>query len=120
MKSQYCICIFYYADLFVKDYKNTTNTLYLSEQVSRFFPPRLIIPDSRARRRDKADGKTWFRIPQHISKRKLKVRRSFLQVHRLPILPIYFSLLKNCFFWERKAASIFKFLIRHKMDLTIV
>ena len=41
MKSQYCICIFYYADLFVKDYKNTTNTLYLSEQVS----PNTFVPD---------------------------------------------------------------------------
>ena len=34
MKTPYCICIFYYADLFVKEHKNTTNTLYLSEQVS--------------------------------------------------------------------------------------
>ena len=32
MKTQYCICIFYYADLFVKEHKNSTNTAYLSEQ----------------------------------------------------------------------------------------
>ena len=32
MKTQYCICIFYYADLFVNEHKNSTNTLYLSEQ----------------------------------------------------------------------------------------
>ena len=39
MKTPYCICIFYYADLFVKEHKNTTNTLYLSEQVSSNIHP---------------------------------------------------------------------------------
>ena len=39
MKTPYCICIFYYADLFVKEHKNTTNTLYLSEQVSTNIHP---------------------------------------------------------------------------------
>ena len=68
---------------------------------------------------EKGNWKTWLRIPQHISKKKLKVLHLFLQVRLLLILQSFIFLQMNFFYSEKKVALGLKFSTRHKMDRTI-